>query len=57
MTCTAATLLALLGAASMPPRGTIITVPSYIAAQHSDYAQRAARNCARRFGIELRKGQ
>jgi hypothetical protein len=55
MKCTVAAVLALLHANDLPPRGTVIIVPTAVAEQYSDYEQRAVRNCARRFGIELRK--
>jgi hypothetical protein len=56
VSCTAAAVLAVLHATELPPRGTVIIVPAAIVARYSDYEQRAIRNCARRFGIDLRKG-
>jgi hypothetical protein len=57
MKCTAAAVLALLHATDLPPRGTVIIVPAAMAERYSDYEQRAIRNCAKRFGIDLRKSQ
>lgn len=60
MTCTAAAVLANLaqfGFYAMPPKGTVIVVPLAIHARYDPYEQRAARNCAARYGIVLLKGR
>lgn len=57
MICDAARVLALLGATVLPPKGTIIIVPVYVAERYSEREQRAARNCAGRFGIVLKKAR
>jgi hypothetical protein len=56
MTCSAAVILAALNLAALPPRGSVVTVPAALAEHYTPHQQRAARNCARRYGIELRKG-
>lgn len=51
-TCTVAAIISLLG--SMPPKGTVITVPRSSIAQYSIADQVKAKLCARRYGIRWR---
>jgi hypothetical protein len=50
--CTVAAIVSMLG--SMPPRGTVITVPRSAVAQYSVAQQITARICAKRYGIQWR---
>jgi hypothetical protein len=51
----AAAIIAAFG--SMPPRGTVVTVPKETAAPYSAAKQERARACALRWGIILERGE
>lgn len=48
--CTVAAIISMLG--SMPPKGTVITLPRSALSQYSTVEQTAAKLCARRYGIK-----
>lgn len=50
--CTVAAIVSMLG--SMPPKGTVISVPRSAVSQYSVTQQIKARICARRYGIQFR---
>lgn len=52
MTCTVAAIIAALG--SMPPPGTVISVPASAVAEKSRAEISHAKACARRYGIKWR---
>lgn len=52
MVCTVAAIVSMLG--SMPPKGTVISIPRSQVAQYSVAQQLKAKLCARRYGIQWR---
>lgn len=51
-TCTVAAIVSMLG--SMPPPGTVITVPRSKVSEYTTVQQIKAKVCAKRYGIQWR---